>query len=94
MKNELYNINPADMPTKMYSADDIIQASRDCIRVLLNCGRGEKLPCRVAANVRGWRTLVTDRGSILQDWAGACTVATEAEYTAAVEAMRAHRMED
>ena len=91
MKNELYNINPADMPTKMYSADDIIQASRDCIRVLLNCGRGENLPCRVAANVRGWCTLVTDRGSILQDWAGACTVATEAEYTAAVEAMRARR---
>ena len=88
MKNELYNINPADMPTKMYSADDIIQASRDCIRVLLDCGRGEKLPCRVASNVRGWRTLVTDRGTILQDWAGACTVATEAEYTAAVEAIR------
>ena len=91
MKNELYNINPADMPTKMYSADDIIQASRDCIRVLLGCGRGEKLPCRIAANVRGWCTLVTDRGSILQDWAGACTIATEAEYTAAVEAMRACR---
>ena len=91
MKNELYNINPADMPTKMYSADDIIQASRDCIRVLLNCGRGEKLPCRVAANVRGWCTLVTDRGIILRDWAGACTVATEAEYTAAVEARRARR---
>ena len=91
MKNELYNINPADMPTKMYSANDIIQASRDCIRVLLDCGRGEKLPCRIAANVRGWCTLVTDRGSILQDWAGACTIATDAEYTAAVEAMRARR---
>ena len=89
MKNELYNINPADMPTKLYSAEDIIQASRDCMRVLLDCGRGEKLPCRVAANVRGWCTLVTDRGSILQEWAGACTVATDAEYTAAVEAMRA-----
>lgn len=91
MKEELYNINPADMPTKMYSADDIIQASRDCIRVLLNCGRGEKLPCRVAANVRGWCTLVTDRGAILQDWAGYCTIATDAEYAAAVEARRARR---
>lgn len=91
MKNELYNINPADLPTKMYSADDIIRASRDCIRVFLNCGRGENLPCRVAANVRGWCTLVTDRGTILQDWAGACTVATDAEYAAVVEARRARR---
>ena len=89
MKNELYNISPADMPAKLYSADDIIQASRDCIRVLLDCGRGEKLPCRVAANVRGWCTLVTERGSILQDWAGACTIVTDAEYAAVVEAMRA-----
>lgn len=89
MKNELYNINPADMPTKMYSADDIIRAARDCMRVFLDCGQCIKLPCRVAANVRGWCTLVTDRGSILQDWAGACTVATDAEYAAAVEARRA-----
>lgn len=91
MKNELYNINPADMPVKMYSADDIIQASNDNMCVFLDCGRGEKLPCRVAAHVRGWCTLVTDRGSILQDWAGACTVATDAEYAAAVEARRARR---
>ena len=89
MKNELYNNNPADMPVKLYSADDIIRAARDCLCVFLDCGRGEKLPCRVVANVRGWCTLVTDRGSILQDWAGACTVATDAEYTAAVEARRA-----
>ena len=91
MKNELYNISPADTPAKLYSADDIIRASRDCLCVLLDCGRGEKLPCRVAANVRGWCTLVTDRGTILQDWANACTVATDAEYTAAVEARRARR---
>ena len=89
MKNELYNINPADMPTKMYSADDIIRASRDCLCVLLDCGRGEKLPCRVVANIRGWCTLVTDRGTILQDYAGACTVVTDAEYTTAAEARRA-----
>ena len=89
MKNELYNISPADIPAKLYSADDIIRAARDCLCVLLDCGRGEKLPCRVVANVRGWCTLVTDHGTILQDWAGACTVATDAEYTAAVEAMRA-----
>ena len=91
MKKELYNINPADMSAKLYSADDIIRAARDCMRVLLGCGRGDKLPCRVVANVRGWCTLVTDRGSILQDWAGACTVATDAEYAAAVEAMRARK---
>ena len=91
MKNELYNISPTDMPAKLYSAEDIIRAARDCMRVLLDCGRGEKLPCRVAANVRGWCTLVTDRGSILQDWAGACTVATDAEYAAAVEARRAKK---
>ena len=91
MKNELYNISPADMLAKLYSADDIIRAARDCLCVLLDCGRGEKLPCRIASNVGGWCTLVTDRGSIIQDWAGACTVATEAEYTAAVEAMRVRR---
>ena len=91
MRNELYNISPADMPAKLYIADDIIRAARDCMRVFLDCGRGEKLPCRVAANVRGWCTLVTDRGSILQDWAGACTVATDAEYAAAVGARRARR---
>lgn len=91
MKNELYNINPADMSAKFYSADDIIRAARDCMCVFLDCGRGEKLPCRVAANVRGWCTLVTDRGSILQDWAGACTVATDTEYTSAVEARRVRR---
>ena len=91
MKNELHNINPADMPAKLYSADDIIQASRDCIRVLLTCGRGAKLPCRAASNVSGRCTLVTYRGSIIQDWAGACTIATQAEYTAAVEARRSRR---
>ena len=89
MKNELYNINPADMSVKLYSAEDIIRAARDCMRVFLDCGRGGKLPCRVVANVRGWCTLVTDRGTILQDWAGVCTVATDAEYAAAVEASRA-----
>lgn len=89
MKNELYNINPADMPAKFYSAEDIIQASRDNMCVFLNCGQGYRIPCRVAAHVHGWCTLVTDRGVILQDWAGACTVATEEEYTAAVEARRA-----
>lgn len=91
MKKESYNINPADMPAKFYRAADILRAARNCLCVLLDCGRGEKLPCRVAANVRGWCTLVTDRGTILQDWAGACTVATDAEYTAAVEARRARR---
>ena len=89
MKSESYNINPADIPAKLYSADDIIRAARDCLCVLLDCGRGEKLPCRVVANVRGWCTLITDRGTILQEWAGACTVATDAEYAAAVEARRA-----
>lgn len=69
----------------------IVQASRNGLRVFLDCGRGEKLPCRVAANVRGWCTLATDRGSILQDWAGACSVATAEEYAAAAEARRAHR---
>ena len=91
MKEKLYNINPADMPSKLYSAEDIIRAARDCMRVFLDCGRGEKLPCRVAANVCGWCTLVTDRGIILQDWACACTVATDAEYAAAVEARRARK---
>lgn len=89
MKNEYYNINPADMPAKFYSTAEIVRAARNCPCVLLDCGRGEKLPCIVAANVRGWCTLVTERGTILQDWTGACTVATDAEYSAAVEARRA-----
>lgn len=91
MKNELYNISPAEMPAKFYNAAEIVAAARDGLRVLLDCGRGEKLPCRVAANVRGWCTLATDKGNILQEWAGACTVATVEEYTAAAEARRARR---
>ncbi len=91
MKNELYNIAPAEMPAQFYNAADIVSAARDCLRVFLDCGRSEKVPCRVAANVRGWCTLVTDRGNILQDWAGACTVATAKEYAVAVEARRARR---
>lgn len=80
MKNELYNINPADMPVKFYSTAEIVRAANNGLSVFLDCGRGEKLPCRVAANVRGWCTLVTDRGTILQDWAGACTVAQKGGY--------------
>lgn len=91
MKNEYYNINPADMPSKPYNADDIIRAANNGLSVFLDCGRGENLPCMVASNVRGWCTLVTDRGTILQEWAGACTVATDAEYAAAVEARRAKK---
>lgn len=91
MKNELYNINPVDMSVKFYGTAEIVRAANNGIRVFLDCGRGEKLPCRVASNVRGWCTLVTDRGTILQDWAGACTVATDAEYAAAVEARRAKK---
>ena len=91
MKNEYYNISPADMSVKFYSTAEIVRAASNGIRVFLDCGRGEKLPCRIAANVRGWCTLVTDRGTILQDWAGACTVATDAEYAAAVEARRAKK---
>lgn len=91
MKNEYYNISPADMSVKFYSTAEIVRAASNGIRVFLDCGRGEKLPCRIAANIRGWCTLATDRGTILQEWAGACTVATDAEYAAAVEARRAKK---
>ena len=91
MKRESYNIHPGDMSTKFYSTSEIVRAASNGLRVFLDFGRGEKLPCRIAANVRGWCTLVTDRGTILQDWAGACTVATDAEYSAAVEARRAKK---
>lgn len=91
MEKEYYNISPAEMPARLLSADEIIQASKENMCVFLNCGQGYRIPCRVAAHVHGWCTLVTDRGNILQDWAGACTVATDAEYAAAVEAMRALR---
>lgn len=91
MKNKSYNISPADMSVKFYSTAEIVRAASNGIRVFLDCGRGEKLPCRVAANIRGWCTLVTDRGVILQDWSGSCTVATDAEYAAAADARRALR---
>lgn len=91
MKNELYNINPADMPVKFCSTDEIVQASRDSLCVFLNCGQGYRIPCKVAAHVRGWCTLVTDRGVILQSWAGCCTCATDDEYVEAVNERRARR---
>ena len=41
------------------------------MRVWLDVGqRFPRVPCRVAANVGGWVTAVSDKGGIYQAWAG------------------------
>lgn len=89
MEKEYYNISPAEMPARLFSADEIIQASKENMCVFLNCGQGYMIPCRIAAHVHGWCTLVTDRGMIVQSWLEHCTWITDDEYMEAVNARRA-----
>lgn len=65
-----YNI-AADGPGRWYTAEEIRAAAATGFRVFLDVGRRFPLvPCRVAANVRGWVTAVSDKGGISQAWAG------------------------
>lgn len=65
-----YNI-AADGPGRWHTAAEIRAAAADGLRVFLDVGRRwPRVPCRVAANVRGWITAVSDKGGIYQAWAG------------------------
>lgn len=65
-----YNIAP-EGPSRWHTAAEIRAAAAEGVRVWLDVGRDRpRVPCRVAANVRGWVTAVSDKGGIYQAWAG------------------------
>ena len=65
-----YNITP-EGPSRWHTAAEIRAAAAEGVRVWLDVGRDRpRVPCRVAANVRGWVTAVSDKGGIYQAWAG------------------------
>lgn len=56
---------------RWYTAAEIRAAAAEGVRVWLDVGqRFPRVPCRVAANVGGWVTAVSDKGGIYQAWAG------------------------
>lgn len=56
---------------RWHTAAEIRAAAAEGVRVWLDVGqRFPRIPCRVAANVAGWVTAVSDKGGIFQAWAG------------------------
>lgn len=66
----LYNIAP-EGKAQLYTAAEIRAAAADGLRIWLDVGRRwPRVPCRMAATVRGWVTAVGEHGAIYQAWAG------------------------
>lgn len=66
----LYNIAP-EGKARLYTAAEIRAAAEDGLQIWLDVGqRFPRVPCRLAATVRGWVTAVSDKGGIYQAWAG------------------------
>lgn len=73
--DELFNIVPYPLPPRWHTAAEIRAAAVDGLRLSLDVGkRFPRVSCRLAATVSGWCTVVLDRGSIVQAWAGDLTV--------------------
>lgn len=54
-----------------YIAAEIRAAAADGLQIWLDVGRRwPRVPCRMAATVRGWVTAVGEHGAIYQAWAG------------------------
>ncbi len=69
-KERRYNIAPEGRG-RWFTAQEIKAAAAEGVRVWLDVGqRFPRIPCRVAANVGGWVTAVSDKGGIYQAWAG------------------------
>ena len=67
---KLYNIAPG-CKARLYTGAELRAAAVDGLPVWLDVGqRFPRIPCRVAANVRGWVTAVSAKGGIYQAWAG------------------------
>lgn len=67
---KLYNIAP-EGKARLYTAVKIRAAAADGLQIWLDVGqRFPRVPCRMAANVRGWVTAVSDKGGFYQAWAG------------------------
>ena len=70
----LYNIAPSGK-SQLYTAEQIRAAADSGLKLRLNLGaRYPATPCRLAATVGGWCTVVLSNGSIIQGWAGDFTV--------------------
>nr|DAM59782.1 MAG TPA: hypothetical protein [Caudoviricetes sp.] len=66
----LHNIAP-EGKAQLYTAAEIRAAAVDGLQIWLDVGqRFPRVPCRLAANVGGWVTAVSDKGAIYQAWAG------------------------
>ena len=67
---KLYNIAP-EGKAQLHTAAEIRAAAADGVRVWLDVSqRSPRVPCRMAATVRGWVTAVGEHGAIYQAWAG------------------------
>ena len=67
---KLYNIAP-EGKAQLYTAAEIRAAAVDGLQIWLDVGqRFPRIPCRLAANVGGWVTAVSDKGGIYHSWAG------------------------
>ena len=66
----LYNIAP-EGKAQLYTAAEIRAAAADGLQIWLDVGRRwPRVPCRMAATVRGWVTAAGEHGAIYQAWAG------------------------
>lgn len=66
----LYNIAP-EGKAQLYTAAEIRAAAADGLQIWLDVGRRwPRVPCRMAATVRGWVTAAGEHGAIFQAWAG------------------------
>lgn len=55
----------------MFTAEQIRAAAAEGLPLWLNLGKNHApAPCRLAASVRGWCTVVLSNGAIIQEWAG------------------------
>lgn len=71
--DSLYNIAP-DGKAQIFTREQIIEASQRGPWLLLNVGKHHPpVKCRLAATVRGWCTVVLEKGGIIQEWAGSFT---------------------
>lgn len=65
-----YNISPIDGRAMYYEADRIKAAAQDSTQFT---HRASGMKCRLAALIRGYATMVSESGHIIQGWCGEFT---------------------
>ena len=64
-------IHAPEGKARLYTAAEIRAAAADGLQIWLDVGRRwPRIPCRMAATVRGWVTAAGEHGAIYQAWAG------------------------